>query len=1372
MDQIEPNQDIDPFIFRYPKTEEDFPMAKAAFLNFINKSILEPDSRDFIIKSRCFFLHDNQICIFVNDHDELCASNISFELETRIFGVHVGAAFLFKDNNDRHFYSVSSSGIVKIWNYNSLEMVNEVKSPFLNIQLAFYYTGDKIFLYTPDDIIVFDASTGMFLENPIAHSTMKNPLSLKVTDLEISELPETKMDGKQRSDPEPLKRRHTDLGSIPKKQKPPCMIYSVVQNVLIFSHRSTCVTIWDISSCTIKTLLHLNSRVTRIVLDDKETGIYVGLYTGVIKYFDLIRFDELGEVDGLKDPVSNIVVSSKIPDILFASASSASILIWQLSTGHAIGKLQLEQSLSDEQYSELSKKPRISENLLPRSHSVDLKGSGRSFNPNESLNRIKGLLIDSSGSRIYCITKSNLYFWDISVSYKEVHANLPNYRFIDAAISNTNPQFFYAITSKNVYCFDLWTSELIRKTPNCENAYTCLSLASDDIYLAVGRADGKVVFLSTFNFNEILEIQFCSSPINFLKFYRNIRLFISNAKGIIYIYDLVTKNRCEIKGHFQQVNDFCFIEESNWLLTAGSDQILRLWDLGTLLTLGKATELWRYICQSPIIRIEYNVLNKLIFFAEKKNVFGIDLNTKEMIFDGITDVAIKEEPQTSSSNYFNYGYPDRSVRGDKLRDASEDNDISNIMGFELYIELNMIMIVRESGKFSIIDLSTKREHLGWRENESVIRICRPYKHHLLFCITDSSNVIQINLYKPNFIERCYIQSFSQTLSNEEFRDNLQAFNAHKHLIFIANIIHPLTFAYLLGDSASLDLLFKIYGFPKPNYPQKSPFILSLKERNVSFLDSMSSALVRYEEPVIFNYGLMKMLLSTEFTFLKKLLAAKCFKKIVNFSNNNEKITKFQALKAPQNFVYSLSGEFTKNQIDKLVIQPNKNLPEKTIEAVNQIQQRQTFGNESFLEPLLPYKRVNIQYKPHSLKSKQFARKKEEIKPFKQTTIKKSEIEIIKVSGFYNFDKGSSDSLNFLMCYSKSRIKEFVLSDFKRIIHIKWNQSRLFFFALASAYWSYCILFTLLIFNPHSAWLFYLNFAVICLFIFYEIIPLILFPNFFFQDANNTLDLLSYTLGLAVIIMTYKTDPEEGSLTSILQILIELMIFYRALSYLRIFKKLRHIADVLHKLVISTFDLIVVTSFLIVMFTVISSIANGFRDIYGTFLEIVFVPFTYFPDTSIMSPLEIVVLLAEIYILTLILMNYLIAQMSNKYEELQEHQKLTHYREMAKLLFESEIWYKAFLRKPTGRKCITYIVRDVKPHEEVDEEVLESLPNKFEAEDVLASMARMNEKLFSQIDLRFRKLERMMEIKLMSNAPSSLDSFDQPTFIPKKEPNLK
>jgi hypothetical protein len=1365
------------FHFKNPKSDDEFPSAKSAFLHKLNSHILEPHQQRIKVKEKCFFVHDNHNFVLADAKGNISVANPVDEHSSRVFGTHPGVVALFKDSENRNFYSVSGNALIKVWDYQSLEFVSEVNAPVSEVRSAGYFEKEKIFLFGDSTVAVFNMSSGFMVEGLLdieAIREIKNfdakEAAKKISALEkpeegfrksnnlLEELSAIDMTEKARlsihqslsvhqlDNQSPLQRRHSDIVPPVKKDKAVPVLYTGKYNYLITMPKSNSLIIWDLNEGLLKLTLNFRMHISHITVDDSEDFLWLGFSNGVIRSYNLHSLKAESELRGSENEVVAITTSKHMPDCVFVSSKDSNTYVWSIKDTQRIGKLHTTASNGGRG----SGSNRVER--LPSMGGIttsDLHAPSRS----KLSSRVKILTISPDGSRLYALTKFKIYFWDISATYLTSQESLPSRTLNDYAVSHSDSNVLYGIGSKHLFTHMLVKSDVTMRSEKYESRLTAMALSSDDSLIALGNEAGQVEVIHSLDFSSKIRRDFSQSKIFKLQFYKSSKLFVSSTAGSFYMFDIPLRKTFSVNGNFGLVNQFLYIEERNWLLTSSNDNILRLWNLDKLLVGETPNEIWHYTGQAEISFVQYNPMDELVYFVEENSVLGFDVRSKECILNGIGN---KDTDAESVENKFNISLrsDDNEFENDEIEVAYPSNP--KIIGLEILHEFNLMLVVREPNDIAFYDLSTNQECLRWKHSETLVKIQRPYKSHYIFCETESRKLIKLDPFSPTFLEKCYIQTMSDVAQAGEFKRNLRLFKDHYHLIFLNKIIHPVTFAYLLNEADSLDFIVKNYGFPDQYYFQKSSLNLALKERNISFLEALCSALIRSDQQFTFGYSTTRMLFATEYAFIKRLLATKCFEQIQCFTNTQSKIPKFHFMKNSHNILSSLSGNFTKHDLDQLVISDKAALVRKNTKAT--VTDSHTSSSNNPLRESLLEKRQDIAQVRFAGKAKHRPKQNRErsVKVYRQLQTKKSEIEVFRINGLYNFNIGTADSLNFLLSYSESRIKTFILSDFKKIIQIKWANSHRFFYTLASIYWAYSLTFTIFLFNQYNEVLFSVVWGLIFSLMLYEFIPLVLFTSFYFKDVYNTLDLFSYGLAVVVLIMTYKTDPVKESWLCIMQVLSEVMIWYRALSYFRIFKFLRHVPDMIHKLAGSTFDILFIIAFLVSVSTVITSIAAGYTSLTTTFLGVIFVPFNEFPDHSAMSWFEIIVLMAEIYVMSLIIMNYLIANMSNKYAELVERQKMTHYREMAKLLFETEIWYKIFFRSKDTSKYVTYLVNDIHRHhhEQIDDNAKEETDE--ENDEMMTAVQAINDRL-TQLDGRFAKIEKLINNRM--NAMTGLQSIE-------------
>ena len=81
---------------------------------------------------------------------------------------------------------------------------------------------------------------------------------------------------------------------------------------------------------------------------------------------------------------------------------------------------------------------------------------------------------------------------------------------------------------------------------------------------------------------------------------------------------------------------------------------------------------------------------------------------------------------------------------------------------------------------------------------------------------------------------------------------------------------------------------------------------------------------------------------------------------------------------------------------------------------------------------------------------------------------KTEVKVLQIPFRFNYQFGSLDSVKFLDHYSESKTEEFILSDWKHVVELKWRNSKVLLTLLALLYWCLMISCTLsVIFLPES-----------------------------------------------------------------------------------------------------------------------------------------------------------------------------------------------------------------------------------------------------------------------------------------------------------------
>ena len=170
-----------------------------------------------------------------------------------------------------------------------------------------------------------------------------------------------------------------------------------------------------------------------------------------------------------------------------------------------------------------------------------------------------------------------------------------------------------------------------------------------------------------------------------------------------------------------------------------------------------------------------------------------------------------------------------------------------------------------------------------------------------------------------------------------------------------------------------------------------------------------------------------------------------------------------------------------------------------------------------------------------------------------------------------------------------------------------------------------------------------------------------------------------------------------------------MVYYRGISYLRLIKWFRHLIDMIIGVSINSLSLIVIVIYVVLTFTIMFYKSIGVNS-YLTFLKHSWFSIqgelNNYNDALVQTNVSVSILSWFIYTLMvlfipLILMNFLIAKMSNKYTELENLEKITSYREKAKLIMEIELFY-SYSNKDRYSKYFTFIAKESSNLEDSEE----------------------------------------------------------------------
>lgn len=293
-----------------------------------------------------------------------------------------------------------------------------------------------------------------------------------------------------------------------------------------------------------------------------------------------------------------------------------------------------------------------------------------------------------------------------------------------------------------------------------------------------------------------------------------------------------------------------------------------------------------------------------------------------------------------------------------------------------------------------------------------------------------------------------------------------------------------------------------------------------------------------------------------------------------------------------------------------------------------------------------------------------------------------EIRTVQVPFKYSFHIGTPDSVDFLKSYSDCKTEEFVTSDWQEVVKYKWQKYKPFHIILALLYWSFTILVTIaIIFYPNVKALQQLSVSFAVFFLIYEIFELVAYCCFdiwsYFGDPWNTVDWCTF-FGVLIYFFGFHHDPMKPA-SKLLSTVSLIIVFYRSFSYLRIINSFTTLVRMINIIIskLTVFFLILLyfycaTTFLLANLDTKSTNKNSFTytyalTLFGAIANDHFFKFNYAALGIIFGTLSV----------TILLMNILIAFLSNAFSRLEEQQHVNGLKEKASMILDFEVLIRFF-----------------------------------------------------------------------------------------------
>ena len=369
----------------------------------------------------------------------------------------------------------------------------------------------------------------------------------------------------------------------------------------------------------------------------------------------------------------------------------------------------------------------------------------------------------------------------------------------------------------------------------------------------------------------------------------------------------------------------------------------------------------------------------------------------------------------------------------------------------------------------------------------------------------------------------------------------------------------------------------------------------------------------------------------------------------------------------------------------------------------------------------------------------------------------SSVEILSTSFEYDFSIGSRESINFLDCYSQTDSKEVILSDWKHLVTFKWTRLYWANLTVALCYWLFMLVVTINILHVKtdasqvkSKWLRVLTFLFLSVFLGFEVVQLIAMSSFklrsYFTSSQNVIDLSIVLFIIVYFSIKHKIQVQTDKLISMAVLL---LVYYRGFLYLRVIPMMTYHVRIVHTIIRKMFFFLFMLFYFYFCFMLIfmrlqvtdgddddddDGGSSSDRDTNYYLMSYVWIIYGGM-DTSGLGqnyPVAVALIVGNILI-TIILVNILIAFLANLYNRLEEEEHIRKYQEMAAVVLDLEVVVY-------GYRKITRRTRKVRNNSQDSKSRMFIIKKKDFEESGLGESERFSRKKLKQIEARLMKFE--------------------------------
>lgn len=867
--------------------------------------------------------------------------------------------------------------------------------------------------------------------------------------------------------------------------------------------------------------------------------------------------------------------------------------------------------------------------------------------------------------------------------------------------------------------------EFLSKTTN--SISTCIAADMDNVY--VGNQNGSIDVWSLSTKDLFFKYTTKSSRVNcMLLSSRGRYLYTGHEDGSLAIWN--TENYTFIREFQEQrggITSIIMNSDQRLMLTSGKDNNICIWDLRNYSIRKRIST--PFEPEQIMLSAEDKYLTVKLVTGQ---VAFYNLQGENMGYTGNRSATLRSIALSRDGNKMYMAYEDSPIQ---IWDMSDFESIGTLYKTKAPIEYmtishdgNRMYIITRDGVLSEIDINAKClvKEIAFNEPFNCNFIYISKRKNMLFGLGTNKAVV-VDIYDSySYYEKLYINkalmNYNSLGAENEFTRALEYTKEHYNKSFVLRTYFNAVFICAMFNYQSAIQIIQnkhLSVYPQNNdHNQISPIVLALKLRNYNLVQLILKSIAKNPNDFVLTYKEIKELLKAKYGFTHKYIKNFMIN-LKTFTDSTLKVPTLSKIDEKIRMEYDLNSYFTERRYERmteprhLYEKKNKVDFDKALKVI-----KDSFGRATSTEVVSNDLRKHLSFNPSVLKAAIEEDKPEE--KVKQNKAPWRPTKLYRLNAYYSFKEGSSDSIYFLKNYVDSDSSDFILSNWRFIIDYKWDLVYWYLMPAAIMNFSHVVLYSLYLINPFRYPIFLAEAIVMGALIFYELLSLIITGKEHFDDFYNVLDSIFLGSTVAIFVLTRyllviraETDLEW---LKYLQVLTLFMVYYRSVTYLRLIKYFRHLIDMIVGVASSTISLLIIIAYTIaavaVMFTksirgfsFLSYLKDTFYGLNGQLVD-------YTDEKREVTILGWIVYTIYVFFLPLILINFLIAKMSNKYTELEANEKVTSYREKAKMIMEIEFFFR-IRRFARDYKYFVFIARDASKINEEDDNVGDKIEDNIE-----------------------------------------------------------